>query len=319
MRQAGRSLPEYRQLRERYSFLELVQTPELAAEVTLQPVRRFGFDAAIIFSDILVMAEALGQRYSFGEQGGMVMEFALRSEADVGRLNAGEVAERLAYVGAALRLTRRELSGTTALIGFAGSPWTVANFMVEGGSARRFTKARHMAETEPAAYGRLAQKLTAATVDYLNLQLEAGADAIQLFDTLGHLAGPDMFEAVSGRWLREIVAALAGRAPIILFAKGVNWDWPGLAGMGANVLGADSAQPLADVRRQLPEDVGVQGNLDPELLSGASARVVADETRWILEEMRGLTGHIFNLGHGVPPDARLENLEALVDTVRSFR
>jgi uroporphyrinogen decarboxylase len=318
MRQAGRALPEYRALKERHSFLELVQTPELAAEVTLQPVRRFHFDAAIVFSDILVICEALGQRYAFRETGGIQMEFPVRTAADVDRLDVGAVTDRLRYVADALRLARRELGDQTALIGFAGSPWTLANFMIEGGSAAEFTLARTLFLTDRALYDRLAEKLSRAIAGYLRMQIAAGADALQVFDTLGREAGADLFDAASARWLREIVSELRGEVPVIVFSKGVNDHWDVLAGLGAQVLGVDWTVPLAGVRRQLPDHVGVQGNLDPALLRAATPEHVAAETRGLLEAMRGVRGHIVNLGHGVPPDARLENLAALANTVRGF-
>jgi uroporphyrinogen decarboxylase len=318
MRQAGRALPEYRALKTRHSFLELVQTPALAAEVTLQPVRRFGFDAAIIFSDILVICEALGQRYAFRDGGGIQMEFAIRSAADVDRLDVAAVTDRLAYVAEALRLVRHELGDHTALIGFAGSPWTLANFMLEGGSAEKFGRAGELFRQDRALYDRLAEKLTRAIVDYLRMQIAAGVDALQLFDTLGHAAGGEIFDEASARWLREIVAELRGPVPVIVFSKGVNDRWPVLAQTGADILGVDWTVRLADVRRQLPANVGVQGNLDPALLSTATPEQVGAAARQLLEEMRGVRGHIFNLGHGVPPDARLENLAMLADTLRAW-
>ena len=317
MRQAGRCLPEYRALKERYSFLELVRTPELAVEVTLQPIRRFGFDAAILFSDILIVAEALGQGYHFRETGGIGMEFAVRSAADVERLDVRALPERLGYVREALRMLRRELAGRTALIGFAGSPWTLANFMIEGGSAKPWRRALEMVREAPALYARLAEKLTRAVIRLLELQIEAGAEVVQIFDTLGGLAGPEHFEAVSGRWLREIVSALKGRAPVIVFAKGVHHDWPALAATGADVLGVDHAQSLAEVAGQVPATVALQGNLDPGLLLADDPEVVRAGVREIRRQMAGRPGHIFNLGHGVPPAARLENLAALVETVHA--
>lgn len=316
MRQAGRCLPEYRALKEQHSFLELVRTPELAVEVTLQPIRRFAFDAAILFSDILVVPEALGQAYRFREQGGIEMAFPVRTGADVARLEEAALPPRLAYVAEALRRLQDRLAGQTALIGFAGSPWTLANFMVEGGSAPRWTRALAMLEEDPGLYGRLAEKLTRAVTRHLELQIEAGADAVQIFDTLGWVAGPAHFEAASGRWLREIVTALANRVPVIVFAKGVHHAWDRLAGTGAAVLGVDHTVALREVARQVPAAVALQGNLNPDLLLTRPERVTAS-TRSILEEMAGRPGHLFNLGHGVPPDAALENIAAVVETVRS--
>lgn len=317
MRQAGRALPEYRALRERYSFLELVQTPALAAEVTLQPIRRFGFDAAIIFSDILVIPEALGQPYAFREGGGIQMAWTIEYAYHVDRLDVRAVAGRLEYVAEALQITRAALAGETALLGFAGSPWTLANFMLEGGSAHEFTRARTLFRENPRLYGRLAEKLAVAVTDYLRLQIAAGADAVQLFDTLGGTAEAGDYEELSGRWLRDIIAELQGAVPVILFAKGVNDRWPAFVQSGARVLGVDSATDLRSVADQLPATVAVQGNLDPALLRG-EADAVRAATRALLESMRGRAGHIVNLGHGVPPDARIESVEALVETVRRF-
>jgi uroporphyrinogen decarboxylase len=317
MRQAGRALPEYRELKKTYSFLQLVQIPELAMEVTLQPIRRFGFDAAILFSDILVIAEALGQAYRFRETGGIEMAFAIKSAADIDRLDPAGVRNRLHYVADALRLVKRELDGQTALIGFAGAPWTLANFMLEGGSSPAFTRARALLEREPVLYHRLCEKLSAAIGDYLLMQIEAGAEAIQLFDTLaGHL-GEARFGEASARWLREIIARVEGRVPVIVFAKGINQSWPALVETGATVLGVDASVRLAELRRRLPPHIAVQGNLDPAWLRSTPDQVRA-ATREILEGMRGCRGHIFNLGHGVPPEATLENLAALADTVQRF-
>ncbi|RME94683.1 MAG: uroporphyrinogen decarboxylase [Verrucomicrobia bacterium] len=315
MRQAGRCLPEYRALKERHSFLELVRTPELAVEVTLQPVRRFGFDAAILFSDILITAEALGQAYRFREGGGIEMAFAVRSEAEIDRLELDGFTERLAYVWEALRRLRRELDGERALIGFAGSPWTLANFMIEGGSAREWTRARAMVREQPGLYGRLAEKLTEAVIRLLEAQIEAGAEVVQVFDTLGGVAGDD-FEAASGRWLKEIVQALRNKAPVILFAKGVRDRWEELAATGAAVLGVDHETRMEEVLRRIPPSIAVQGNLPPELLL-ATPEAVRRGVREVLQAVGGRPGHIFNLGHGVPPEAKLENIAALVEAVRT--
>lgn len=316
MRQAGRCLPEYRALKERYTFLELVQTPDLAVEVTLQPIHRFGFDAAILFSDILIVAEALGQHYHFRETGGIGMDFAVRSAAEVDRLDDSAIEERLGYVWEALRILRRELGGKTALIGFAGSPWTLANFMIEGGSVPAWGNALAMVREEPALYARLAEKLTRAVTRLLELQIQAGAEVVQVFDTLGGLAGEEHFEAASGRWLREIVTGLGGRVPVIVFAKGVHHAWPDLAATGANVLGVDHGVAIADVAARVPADVALQGNLDPSLLLTSPDQVRAG-VRGVIGSLKGRPGHVFNLGHGVPPEAKLENLAALVETVRA--
>ncbi len=318
MRQAGRALPEYRALKEKYSFLELVQTPELAAEVTLQPIRRFDFDAAILFSDILVVCEGLGQRYQFREGEGISMDFLLRSDADVDRLEVGAVNERLQYVARALPLIKNALAGRTALIGFAGSPWTLANFMIEGGGVKEYTKAKALFYSDPRRFRRLLEKLTEAVAKFLQMQIDAGAEVIQIFDSLAGVLSDGDFGPASGVWLRQIVQKLKGKVPVIVFAKGAHGNWDELAATGASVLGVDWNVRLADVRARLPEDIGVQGNLDPFLLT-THPNAVAAEVRRILGEMGGRAGHIFNLGHGVPPNATLENIQALVDTVRAVK
>ena len=324
MRQAGRALPEYRKLKETYTFLDLVQTPELAAEVTLQPIRRFGFDAAILFSDILVIPEAMGQPYRFREIGGVVMDFAVRDHADIARLSVEQVTERLGYVDKALRLLRKELGDQTALIGFTGSPWTLATFMMEGGSAEKYTRALALFREDRKTYVALAEKLTAAITAYLQMQAEAGVDALQIFDSHGGHLPCTEFQEASGRWMREIITRLTPdpahrTCPVIVFSLGTHGNWPELVATGANVLGIDWQFSLAEARKLLPETVALQGNLSPALLSDATPDDVSREAKRLLMEMRGRSGYIFNLGHGVSPAARLENIAALVETVRSFK
>lgn len=316
MRQAGRVLPEYRALKAKYSFLQLVQTPELAAEVTLQPIRRFGFDAAIVFSDILVVPEAIGQPYHFRDSGGVEMAFAVRSAADIARLSTEELTERLQYVARAIRLVKAALNGKTALLGFAGSPWTLANFMLDGGSSKQHTRALALFREDRSLFDLLCEKLTVAVTHFLRMQIGAGVDAIQIFDSHGGLLPPDEFEAASGRWIKQIIRNLDGQAPAAVFSKGTR-NWEALVGTGAKVISADALTPLAELRRRLPEDVAIQGNLNPELLVHGTVQMVAVETIRLLDTMHGRNGYIVNLGHGVPPAARLENIQALVDTVRA--
>jgi uroporphyrinogen decarboxylase len=324
MRQAGRALPEYRKLKEKYTFLQLVQTPELAAEVTLQPVRRFGFDAAILFSDILVIPEAMGQSYAFKDTGGLVMDFAITNRADIQKLSVERVVEKLSYVDRALRLVRHELGDHTALLGFAGSPWTLATFMMEGASVPKYSRALQLFREDPKTYFALAEKLTAAITAYLRLQIAAGVDALQIFDSHGgHLSAAE-FPDASGRWLRDIIAALhlpssaPATPPIIVFSLGTHGNWPDLLATGASVIGIDWQTPLAEARKIIPPHLALQGNLPPALLATATADVVAAETRKCLDTMRGRPGHIFNLGHGLTPDAKLENIAALVDSVKAY-
>jgi uroporphyrinogen decarboxylase len=351
MRQAGRALPEYRKLKETYTFVQLVQNPELAAEVTLQPVRRFGFDAAILFSDILVIPEALGQTYSFKETGGVVMDFAVTSQADIEKLSVERVVEKLSYVDQALRILRRELGDHTALLGFSGSPWTLATFMMEGASVPKYSRALQLFREDKKTYFALAEKLTAAVIAYLKMQVATGIDGLQIFDSHGGHLAPAEFQEASGRWMKDIVTALGANAevqasawpgdtlkrelqhagaeprlgketgapPVIVFSLGTHHNWPDLIATGSNVIGIDWQTSLADTRKIIPAHIAMQGNLSPALLAEATPEVVAAETRKTLETMRGRPGHIFNLGHGLTPAAKLENIAALVDTVKNHK
>ena len=315
MRQAGRYLPEYRALKTKYSFLEMVRTPALAAEVTLQPMRRFALDAAILFSDILVIPEALGQGYRFKEEGGIEMEWRLETRAQIDALRpATAVPERLAYVADALTLLKRELDGQRALLGFGGSPWTLATYMLEGGSAEDFARSKTLFYSDRAMFDALLEKLTAALIEYFRLQIRAGADAIQIFDSWGCIvAGPD-YEAASLRWIRDIIAALPRDFPVILYAKGTAAHLVDQTFTGARVLSVDWTVDLPAARAQLPKTVALQGNLDPVLLN-LTPQIVCREATRLLDDMKGQPGHILNLGHGILPQAKIECVEALVDTV----
>ena len=315
MRQAGRALPEYRKLKEKYTFLELAQTPELAAEVTLQPIRRFGFDAAIIFSDILVVPEAMGAPYRFRETGGVEVDFKIQTARDIDKLSVEAVAEKLTYVTDGIRLVKRELGDETALLGFAGSPWTLANFMLDGGSAKEHSGGLRLFTSDRWAFERLCAKLTEAVTLFLREQIRAGVDAVQIFDSLGGLLPNRDFRAASGVWIREIVAGLAGSVPVIVFSKGTR-DWPSLLELGANAIGIDHGISLSEVRRILPSRMAMQGNLAPEQLAMENPEQISARVSAIIHEMRGRDGFIFNLGHGLPPNARLENIQAIVDTIR---
>lgn len=316
MRQAGRCLPEYRALKEKYTFHQLMGIPELATEVTLQPVRRFQTDAAILFSDILVVPEAMGQAFSFRETGGVHMEFRLSNRAEIEKLDASGLREKLSYVGRALQSIRKELRGQNALIGFAGSPWTLANFMLEGGSSKAFGKAYELFKSDRESFDLLLDKLSKAVADFLSYQIENGADAVQIFDTLGGNLPTEEFEAASGRWMRKIVKNLNRRAPVIVFSKGCH-DWVSLRNIGSDGIGVGHEFNLAEAAQQLP-NITVQGNFDPELLVTATPAAIKAEATRLLKSMQGRDGYIFNLGHGVPPDAKMENLETLVATIKNF-
>ena len=318
MRQAGRSLPEYRELKRRFSFLQLARTPELAVEVTLQPIRRFNYDAAILFSDILVIPEAMGQPYSFHSQGGISMEFPLRSHADIDRLNAGEITENLAYVAESLKLLRRELADDHALIGFTGSPWTLASYMVEGGSSSNFPRLKELFHQDQRAFEALMTKITDAVGAYLEMQANCGVDALQVFDSWGgNLAGQD-YEDGSLRWIRQCIECVANRTPVILFAKGCGQRIGLLAASGAKTLSLDWSLDIAESTRAIPPHLSVQGNLDPLVLK-LTPEITKRETVRILTAMKDRPGHIFNLGHGLDKHSKLENIETLLHTIRRFR
>lgn len=319
MRQAGRYLPEYRALKAKSSFLEMVHTPALAMEVTLQPLRRFALDAAILFSDILVIPEALGQGYRFREEGGIAMEFRLETRAQIDALAPPHaVPEKLNYVAEALALLKTELAGQKALLGFGGSPWTLATYMVEGGSSDEFERIKLLFYTDRGAFDALLEKLTASLIAYFQMQIRAGADAIQIFDSWGGIVAGQDYEAASLRWIRQIVAALPKDFPVILYAKGTAPQLTDQAFTGIKVLSVDWTNDLAIVRRTLPGIIAVQGNLDPVLLN-TTPEIVRHETVRLLESMRGTVGHIFNLGHGILPQAKIECVETLVDAVTTFR
>jgi len=318
MRQAGRYLPEYRELKAKSSFLEMVKTPELAAEVTLQPLRRFALDAAIIFSDILVIPEAMGQGYKFRDEGGIAMDFRLEKKEQLDRLDATGVAQRLDYVGQALKRVKTELKGEKALLGFGGSPWTLATYMLEGGSADDFERSKSVFYSDRPFFEALMEKLTAALIEYFRMQIQAGADAIQIFDSWGGIIAGQDYQAASLHWIRTIIAALPKDFPIIIYAKGTPSQLTDQAFTGASVLGVDWTIDLGVARKLVPGNVALQGNLDPVLLN-TTPEIVRRETSRLLETMRGANGHIFNLGHGIMPQAKIECMQALVDTVSAWR
>ncbi|MGJ3242728.1 MAG: uroporphyrinogen decarboxylase [Opitutales bacterium] len=315
MRQAGRYLPEYRALKERYSFLELVKSPELAAEVTLQPLRRFGLDSAILFSDILVIPEAVGQPYHFRDQGGIGMDFALADDPSrIAGLSADGIRDKLTYVAEAIRVTRQQLGEDVALLGFGGSPWTLAAYMIEGGSSTHWARAKALAFERPDLFRNLCNVLVDATADYLAMQAEAGVDAIQIFDSWGAALPADVYADVSLDPIRRIMRRLEGVCPVIVYAKGMTAFAETLAGFGARCIAADWTADLPGLRDRLPADVSVQGNLDPVLLS-TQPDLVTRATDRLLRAMGDRSGHIVNLGHGILPDAKIACVEALIRRV----
>jgi len=319
MRQAGRYLPEYRALKQKHSFLEMVRTPELAVEVTLQPLRRFALDAAILFSDILVIPEALGQGYRFREEGGIGMDFRIDSRAQIDALaSADQVANRLSYVTDTLRLLKKELAGQKALLGFGGSPWTLATYMVEGGSSDEFLRIKELFYSDRSSFEALLRRITDALIAYFRAQIEAGADAIQIFDSWGGIIAGQDYEAASLRWIREIIQALPTGFPVILYAKGTTQHLAAQSVTGARVISIDWTIPYSQARSVVPAGIALQGNLDP-LLMNLSPEIVRREAASLLGTASRSPGHLFNLGHGIMPQARLETMQALVETVVGWK
>lgn len=321
MRQAGRYLPEYRAVRAQAgSFMNLCQNPDLACEVTLQPLRRFPLDAAIIFSDILTIPDAMGLGLYFVENEGPKFERPVRSLSDIEALPRPDVGSSLRYVMDALALTRRELAGSVPLIGFSGSPWTLATYMIEGGSSKSFSRAKRLLYEEPKAAHVLLGKLSDTIVDYLNAQIASGAQAIQIFDTWGGALASDAFREFSLRYLGEIISRLdreheGRRVPVILFCKGCNTQLEALAATGCDALGADWTITLQEARARVGQQVALQGNLDPAILL-ASPAVIRREALACLQSYGRGNGHVFNLGHGITPEVDPENLAVLLDTIR---
>ena len=323
MRQAGRYLPEYRATRAKAgSFLGLATNPELACEVTLQPLARFPLDAAILFSDILMIPKAMGVGLAFEEGEGPRIERPVRSASDIDALPAPDLARELRFVFDAVALIRRELSGRVPLIGFAGSPWTVATYMIEGGSSRDFARAKALAYGDPQALHRLLAKLARATTEYLNAQIVAGAQAVMIFDTWGGVLSTPAFGEFSLTYMEQVVADLirereGRRVPVILFTKGGGAWLERLSVAGADALGVDWMTELSAARRDTFGRVALQGNLDPGVLFAPPAAIRAEVAR-VLESFGRGPGHVFNLGHGIQPGVDPEHVAAMVAAVQEL-
>ncbi len=323
MRQAGRYLPEYRATRELAGdFMSLCRNPELACEVTMQPLRRYALDAAILFSDILTVPDAMGLGLYFEPGEGPKFSRPVRSKRDIRNLPSPDVSDSLGYVFDAVRTIRRELAGSVPLIGFAGSPWTVATYMVEGGSDRDFRRIRGLADEDPKALEQLLALVTRTTTDYLNAQIEAGAQVIQVFDTWGGVLERDDFRRFSLAGMQAIVDGLTResdgrRVPVILFTKGAGPMLEDLAQAGADALGVDWTTDLATARDYVGDRVALQGNLDPATLR-ESPELIREGVAATLASYGKGPGHVFNLGHGITPDIDPERLGVLVDAVHEL-
>lgn len=320
MRQAGRYLPEYRALREKAgSFNTLCQTPELACEVTLQPIQRFALDAAIQFSDILTVVEACGHPVTFVEHTGPIISQPIRSVRDIEQLPCPDVHESLGYVFEAIKLTRRALPKHLPLIGFAGSPWTLATYFVEGGSSKTFTRIKSMRYQEPQATHQLLHKLSTTLTAYLRAQIEAGADLLMLFDTWGGLLSHDDYIHFSLNYLKHIIQSLKlthPNIPILLFTKGGGLWLQDIAASGVDGISLDWSCSLKHARTQVGHHITLQGNLDPTALL-ADSKTVVTHVKKILQQPHLDQRFIFNLGHGILPQTPTENVAALIETVHN--
>ncbi|MCW3088843.1 MAG: hemE [Sediminibacterium sp.] len=317
MRQAGRYLPEYMVLRGKYGFFERCQTPELACQITLQPVNIIGVDAAILFSDILVVPQAMGLEVQLVESKGPFLPDPVKTAADLARVRVPDVQETLGYVFDAIKLIKQELNGRVPLIGFAGAPWTLLCYMVQGKGSKTFDEAKAFCYTQPESAHQLLQMITDTTIAYLKEQAKAGADILQVFDSWGGLLGPDDFENLSLQYIRQIVAALKDTVPVIIFAKGAWHSLDAMAATGAQGLGIDWCIRPQLARKLVGSSITLQGNFDPaKLLSPVP--VIQKEVTAMLDAF-GPGRHIANLGHGILPNVPVDHARAFVDTVKNYR
>ena len=314
MRQAGRTLPEYRALREKYDFHTCMKTPELAAEITMQPINRFGFDAAVIFSDILVVPEAMGMKVSFSP---LTLTPAIKTGADIKAIKPYDPAEKIGYVAEALKETRKRLGEERALLGFCGAPYTLACYMIEGASSKSFEKIKGFMFSNPREFGELMKILAEADAEYLEMQAEAGADAVQIFDTwAGELCESD-FRAFVLPHLQELISRVkAKNIPIIYYINNIGNLLEAAKETGTDVIGLDWRVDMARARERLGKETSVQGNLDPLTLF-APAETIKKKVFELLDATGG-KGHIVNLGHGLPPGVPLEGIETFVRAVRAW-
>ena len=323
MRQAGRYLPEYRQTRKRAGdFLSLCKSSDLACEVTLQPLERFDLDAAILFSDILTIPDAMGLGLHFVENEGPKFSKPLTTLNDINRLSKPDVGIELAYVSEAVSVIKKNLKGRVPLIGFSGSPWTLATYMVEGGSSKNFSKVKGLLFENPKHLHQLLNVLADTVIDYLNAQIEAGADSVMIFDTWGGLLNKESYENFSLRYMSKIVDGIHRKydertIPVTLFTKGGSAWLEQIAATGCDGVGLDWTIEIGEAEKRIGSKVALQGNLDPSVLY-ASPEIITAEAYKVLDQFKGQTGHVFNLGHGITPDVNPESMKVLVDAVHSY-
>lgn len=318
MRQAGRVLPEYREVRAKMGgFIELVKTPEFAAEVTIQPVDILGVDAAIIFSDILVIPEAMGLPYTMVEARGPWFEHTIKSEADINKLRIANGVDDLSYVCDAIRLTKAALAGRVPLIGFAGAPWTLLAYMVEGSGSKTFARAKKFLYTESRLAHMLLEKITQSTIHYLKAQIAAGADMIQIFDSWAGILSPQQYREFALPYISRICDEIHSLVPVTVFAKDAFFIRKDLADINCHTVGLDWTMDIAESRALIGADKTLQGNADPCLLY-SDFDVIKSETEKMLRAF-GSHRHIANLGHGLYPDLEKEKVKFFVDVVKEFR
>src|SRR3984885_2456310 len=317
MRQAGRFMKEYWDIKNKYSFLEMCKTPELAADVTMLPVDLLGIDAAILFSDILVTAEAMGGDLSFTQGTGPKFANPVRTQADIDKLDT-QVVHKLQYVADAIKVIQQRLNGSIPLIGFAGAPFTVMSYLVEGGSSKDFKLTKLFIHNEPELAHQLLAKIATVTADYLNLQIAAGVNAVQLFDSWAQALAGDDYKEFSHRYICEIISKLNRKdIPVISFCKGSSVFAPLMAEAKPDVISIDWNVDLLDMKKRLPHGIAVQGNLDPHILY-ADKKVIKERIYRLFDRMNGETGFIFNLGHGIMPDIPFENVKYAVEVIKEY-
>jgi uroporphyrinogen decarboxylase len=317
MRQAGRYMAEYRAIRARHGFLELCKNPDAAAEVTLQPVERLGVDAAILFADILLIVEPLGVGLEFGKGEGPIVHRPIRGDADVARLPPVDVDGAVGFVFETVSRVKKALAGRVPLIGFAGAPFTVASYIVEGGASRDYLHVKRLMYGAPAAWSRLMEVLVDATARYLNGQIAAGADAVQVFDSWVGALAPEDYRTFVRPHMKALFAKLTPGVPAIHFGTGTAGLLPLLREAGGDVIGLDWRIDLATAWAAIGHDVAVQGNLDPAVLLAAPA-YIRERAKAVLDAAAGRPGHIFNLGHGIHKETPVEHVKALVDVVHEL-
>lgn len=318
MRQAGRFMPEYWEIKNKYSFLEMCKTPEIAADVTMLPVNLLGIDAAILFSDILVTPEAMGGDLSFKEGVGPRFSNPVRNRSDAEALET-DVIDKLQYVAEAIKEIQSRLNGSIPLIGFAGAPFTILSYLIEGGSSKDFKKTKYLLHNDPELAHFILAKIAKVTVDYLNMQIDAGVNALQLFDSWAQALSWDDYNEFSHQYNKEIISKLNRKGvPIISFAKGSSVFYPLMVESRPDVISVDWNANLRSLKDSLPAGIAVQGNLDPYIFY-ADKPVIKKRIEQLFERMRGVDGYIFNLGHGIMPDFSFDKVKYAVDLIKEFR